>query len=58
MYLEDVMTVPASVAGIPGISIPCGFMNKMPLGLQILGPHKEEAKILSVAHQLFSCHSE
>lgn len=54
MYLEDAMTIPPSVAGIPAISIPCGTMNKMPLGLQILGPHKAEARILNVAHVLFT----
>lgn len=55
MYLEDAMTIPASVAGIPAISIPCGTMNKMPVGLQILGPHKAESRILNVAHQIISC---
>jgi aspartyl-tRNA(Asn)/glutamyl-tRNA(Gln) amidotransferase subunit A len=53
MYLEDVMTVPASVAGIPGISIPCGTLNNMPLGLQILGPHRGESKIFQVAQQMW-----
>lgn len=50
MYLEDVMTIPASVAGIPAISIPQGSLNEMPLGLQIIGPHFGEAKVLSVAN--------
>jgi len=54
MYLEDVMTVPASAAGIPGISIPAGEKDGMPLGLQILGPHFQESTILSVAHQMSS----
>jgi len=52
MYLEDVMTVPASAAGIPGVSIPSGELNGMPLGLQILGPHFEEGRVLNVAHQM------
>lgn len=52
MYLEDVMTIPPSVAGVPAISIPQGSINNMPLGLQIIGPHFEEAKVLRVAHHL------
>ncbi len=52
MYLSDVFTLPASLAGIPGISIPCGFSgDNMPIGLQILGPHFTEEFILRVAHQ-------
>lgn len=54
MYLEDVMTVPASAAGIPGISIPAGEKDGMPLGLQILAPHFQESTVLSVAHQMSS----
>lgn len=50
MYLEDVMTVPASVAGIPGIVVKTGELDGLPFGLQILGPHFGEAKILNVAH--------
>lgn len=54
MYLEDVLTVPASIAGIPSVSIPSGVLNDMPLGVQIMGPHFSEGKILNVAHQLSS----
>lgn len=54
MYLEDVMTIPASVAGLPAISVPMGTLNKMPLGLQIIGPHFEEAKILNMANQILN----
>ena len=50
MYLNDVYTVPANLAGIPGISVPCGFVGKLPAGLQILGKHMDEQGILSVAH--------
>jgi aspartyl-tRNA(Asn)/glutamyl-tRNA(Gln) amidotransferase subunit A len=51
MYLADIYTVPADLAGIPGISIPCGQTSgKLPIGLQILGRHFEEATILRVAH--------
>jgi aspartyl-tRNA(Asn)/glutamyl-tRNA(Gln) amidotransferase subunit A len=48
MYLMDVYTVPPSLAGIPGLSIPCGFANNMPVGLQILGKHMDEETILNV----------
>jgi aspartyl-tRNA(Asn)/glutamyl-tRNA(Gln) amidotransferase subunit A len=51
MYLADIYTVTADLAGIPGISIPCGQTSgKLPIGLQILGRHFEEATILRVAH--------
>lgn len=52
MYLADVFTLPASLAGIPGLSIPCGFSAKgLPIGLQVLGPHFREDVVLRVAHQ-------
>jgi aspartyl-tRNA(Asn)/glutamyl-tRNA(Gln) amidotransferase subunit A len=52
MYLSDIFTLPASLAGIPGISIPCGFSaGNLPVGLQILGPHFREDLILQIAHQ-------
>jgi aspartyl-tRNA(Asn)/glutamyl-tRNA(Gln) amidotransferase subunit A len=52
MYLSDVFTLPASLAGIPGISVPCGFTSKnLPVGLQILGPHFREDLILRIAYQ-------
>jgi aspartyl-tRNA(Asn)/glutamyl-tRNA(Gln) amidotransferase subunit A len=49
MYLSDIYTVSASLAGIPGISIPCGFDQGMPVGLQLLGPALDEATPLCVA---------
>jgi aspartyl-tRNA(Asn)/glutamyl-tRNA(Gln) amidotransferase subunit A len=50
MYLSDIYTISANLAGIPGISIPCGFTrNGLPIGLQILGPPFEEVKLLRVA---------
>jgi aspartyl-tRNA(Asn)/glutamyl-tRNA(Gln) amidotransferase subunit A len=50
MYLSDVYTISANLAGLPGISIPCGFTkSNLPIGLQILGPAYEEAKLLRVA---------
>ncbi len=50
MYLNDVYTVPANLAGIPGVSIPCGLANGLPVGLQILGKHFDEATVLRAAH--------
>jgi len=50
MYLNDVYTVPANLAGIPGISIPCGLADGLPVGLQILSKHFDEAGVLRVAH--------
>jgi aspartyl-tRNA(Asn)/glutamyl-tRNA(Gln) amidotransferase subunit A len=51
MYLADIYTVTADLAGIPGISIPCGeTREKLPIGLQILGRHFDEATILRLAH--------
>jgi aspartyl-tRNA(Asn)/glutamyl-tRNA(Gln) amidotransferase subunit A len=50
MYLSDVCTIPANMAGIPGISIPCGFSNGLPVGLQILGPALGEEKVFQVAY--------
>ncbi len=52
MYLADLYTVPGSLAGIPSMSIPCGFGAKdRPVGLQLMANHFEEAKMLGVAHQ-------
>ncbi len=52
MYLSDVFTLPASLAGIPGISVPCGFTTDgLPIGLQVLGPHFREDLVLNIAHQ-------
>jgi aspartyl-tRNA(Asn)/glutamyl-tRNA(Gln) amidotransferase subunit A len=51
MYLADIYTVTADLAGIPGISVPCGeTREKLPIGLQILGRHFDEATILRLAH--------
>jgi aspartyl-tRNA(Asn)/glutamyl-tRNA(Gln) amidotransferase subunit A len=51
MYLADIYTVTADLAGIPGISVPCGeTKEKLPIGLQILGRHFDEATVLRVAH--------
>ena len=51
MYLADIYTVTADLAGIPGISIPCGKTKEnLPIGLQILGKHFDESTILRIAH--------
>jgi aspartyl/glutamyl-tRNA(Asn/Gln) amidotransferase, A subunit len=50
MYLSDVCTVPVNIAGLPAISIPCGFSSDLPVGLQIIGNHLSESKILNAAH--------
>lgn len=54
MYLNDIYTIGANLAGLPALSIPCGKVgpgdNKLPVGLQIIGPHFSEAKLLNVAH--------
>ncbi len=52
MYLEDAFTIPASMAGVPSLSIPCGFNSEnLPIGLQIIGPQFSEDKILNIGHQ-------
>ena len=52
MYLNDIYTIPANLAGLPGLSIPCGFDEKhLPVGMQIVGNHFAEAKMLGIAHQ-------
>jgi aspartyl-tRNA(Asn)/glutamyl-tRNA(Gln) amidotransferase subunit A len=51
MYFSDVFTLSANLAGIPGMSVPCGFSSSgLPIGLQIMGPHFEEGKMLQVAY--------
>jgi aspartyl-tRNA(Asn)/glutamyl-tRNA(Gln) amidotransferase subunit A len=50
MYLNDIYTIGANLAGVPAMSIPCGFVRDLPVGLQICGPHFAEAKLLNVAH--------
>jgi aspartyl-tRNA(Asn)/glutamyl-tRNA(Gln) amidotransferase subunit A len=50
MYLNDICTIPVSLAGVPAISIPCGFVNDLPVGLQIIGKAFDESTILRAAH--------
>ena len=51
MYLADIFTVTANLAGLPGISIPCGFSGGMPIGLQLQGKSFDESTLLQIAHQ-------
>ena len=55
MYLNDIYSIAANLAGLPGISIPCGFVDEggkqLPVGLQLVGPHFGESRLLSVSHQ-------
>ena len=51
MYLNDIYTIGANLAGLPGISIPCGLAGGLPIGLQLVGPHFGEAALLNFAHQ-------
>ncbi|HTX23959.1 MAG TPA: Asp-tRNA(Asn)/Glu-tRNA(Gln) amidotransferase subunit GatA [Steroidobacteraceae bacterium] len=50
MYLNDIYTIGANLAGLPALSIPCGFVGKLPVGLQIIGPHFAEERLLTAAH--------
>ncbi|MBS0388094.1 MAG: Asp-tRNA(Asn)/Glu-tRNA(Gln) amidotransferase GatCAB subunit A, partial [Proteobacteria bacterium] len=51
MYLNDIYTIGANLAGLPAISVPCGFVNGLPVGMQIVGAHFAEQRILNVAHR-------
>ncbi len=51
MYLSDIYTIAVNLAGLPGMSIPAGFSDEMPVGLQLIGNHFSEAKLLNLAHQ-------
>ena len=50
MYLNDIYTIGANLAGLPAMSIPCGFDGHLPVGLQLIGPHFGESRMLSAAH--------
>jgi len=51
MYLNDIYTIGANLAGLPALSMPCGFAGGLPVGAQLIGPHFGEAKLLNAAHQ-------
>ena len=50
MYLNDIYTIGANLAGLPAMSVPCGFVGNLPVGLQLIGPHFGESRILAAAH--------
>ena len=55
MYLNDVFTVSANLAGVPAVSVPCGLTDEgLPVGIQVVGPAFAEARILQVARALES----
>lgn len=61
MYLNDLLTIPINLSGVPAISVPCGFSDGLPVGLQIIGNYFDEATIYKVAHafeQATSFHKE
>jgi aspartyl-tRNA(Asn)/glutamyl-tRNA(Gln) amidotransferase subunit A len=51
MYLNDIYTIAANLAGLPAMSVPCGFSEGLPVGMQLIGNYFEEARLLNVAHQ-------
>ena len=51
MYLEDIYTIALNLAGLPGMSVPAGFVDGLPIGMQIVAKDYAEAKLLNVAHQ-------
>jgi aspartyl-tRNA(Asn)/glutamyl-tRNA(Gln) amidotransferase subunit A len=57
MYLNDIYTIGANLAGLPAISVPCGFVQGLPVGMQIIGPHFSEPRLLNVAHR-YQCESD
>jgi len=50
MYLNDIYTIGANLAGLPAVSLPCGFVDELPMGLQLVGPHFAEARLFNAAH--------
>ena len=51
MYLNDIYTIGANLAGLPAMSVPCGMAGGLPVGLHLVGPHWSEASLLAAAHQ-------
>ena len=51
MYLQDIFTISLNLAGLPGLSVPIGFVDGLPVGMQLIGNYFAEAKLLNVAHQ-------
>ena len=51
MYLSDIYTIAVNLAGLPGMSVPCGFVGGLPVGLQLIGNYFAEGQLLNVAHR-------
>lgn len=51
MYLNDIYTIPANLAGLPGISVPCGLVDELPVGMQLVGNYFSESRLLNAAHR-------
>ena len=51
MFLGDLYTVSVNLAGLPGLSHPAGFIDGLPVGCQLIGPHFSEPRLLNLAHQ-------
>ena len=51
MYLSDIYTIAVNLAGLPGVSLPCGLADGLPVGLQLIGDYFSEARLLNVAHR-------
>ena len=51
MYLEDIYTIATNLAGLPGMSIPAGLVDGLPVGLQLIGNFFDEARLLNVGHR-------
>jgi aspartyl-tRNA(Asn)/glutamyl-tRNA(Gln) amidotransferase subunit A len=56
MYLNDVFTIPANLAGLPALSLPCGTADGCPVGLQLIAPPLREADLLAVAKRFEDAH--
>jgi aspartyl-tRNA(Asn)/glutamyl-tRNA(Gln) amidotransferase subunit A len=52
MYLSDLLTIPSCVAGLPGLNVPCGLSEGLPVGLQLIGPQFAENTLFRVGHAL------
>jgi aspartyl-tRNA(Asn)/glutamyl-tRNA(Gln) amidotransferase subunit A len=52
MYLSDLLTIPSNMAGLPGLSIPCGLSEDLPVGLQLIGPQFSENLLFRTGHAL------
>jgi aspartyl-tRNA(Asn)/glutamyl-tRNA(Gln) amidotransferase subunit A len=51
MYLADIYTTAVNLAGLPGLSIPAGFVDGLPVGMQLIGNYFDEARLLGIAHR-------